>query len=117
MIETKLYRLKSGNKKEFFTNVLKNHNYHREKIVCFNMGEPKTNIDMHNKEYHVLDTTVFVNNYNSLKDPLLATTTVATITAGGNTKKDCREKIRIAKTLLEKLGGEKLLKKDIYLGK
>ena len=112
MIDTKFYTLKSGKKKEFFNNVLTNYRDQREDIVCFNPAEPETDEDKYLKEYHVRATTVFINDYDQSK-----TRNAVTITAWGETRKDLEEKVRAAKSLLEKLGEEELIERDILSGK
>ena len=107
MIDTKFYELKSRNKRRFFGNVLTNYHDQREDIVCFNPAEPQTDRDKHFKEYHVRATTVFINDDES------ETRNVVTITAWGETRKDLEEKVRAAKSLLEKLGEEELIERDI----
>jgi hypothetical protein len=111
MIDTEFYILKSGKKKEFFNNVLSGYHNQRENIVCFNPGQPETEEDKYIKQYQILNTTVFINYYDGSENP------AAAITAWGETKEDLKEKVRTAKTLLEKLGGEKLIEKDILSGK
>jgi len=107
MIDTKFYTLKSGNKRRFFINVLSNYYEQMEDIVCFNPAEPRTEEDKHLKEYHLRETTVFVNDESEKNQ------NIATITAWGETREDLEKKVMTAKTLLEKLGGEELIEKDI----
>jgi hypothetical protein len=112
MIDTKFYELKSRNKRRFFSNALSKYHDQREDIVCFNPAEPQTDSDKHNKEYHIRATTVFINDYNESENPI-----VATITTWGETREDLEEKVKAAKTLLEKLGEEELIERDILSGK
>ena len=107
MIDTKFYTLKSGKKKEFFNNVLSNYHDQREDIVCF---DPK---DDNYYLYHVFGTTVFINDSPKPKTRDIVTT----ITAWGETEEDLEEKVRAAKILLEKLGEEELIERDILSGK
>ena len=114
MIDTKFYTLKSGNKKEFFNNVIKNYHNQRGDICSF--SDPT---DANYYLYHVFETTVFINNdpIPKTRDIVTATrNTVATITVWGKTEKDLEEKVRATKTLLEKLGGEELIERDIRSG-
>ena len=107
MIDTKFYMLKSGKKKEFFNNVLTNYHDQREDIVLFDRADDNYYL------YHVFETTVFINDSPKLKTRDIVTT----ITVWGETEKDLEEKVKDAKTLLEKLGEEELIEKDIRSGK
>jgi len=114
MIDTKFYKLKSKDKRMFFNNVLSKYHDQRKDIVCLNPGQPETDEDKYLKRYHVMATTVCINNY---PEPKTKNNIVTTITTWGETREDLEEKVKAAKTLLEKLGGEELIERDILSGK
>lgn len=102
-IDTKFYRTEKDEEQgSFYSRLLTRFgDYQGREIVCFNCGQPETEKDHWTKEYHVLDTTVYVNKKPSAK--------AATITGRP-------EAIEEAKSFLERITEMELHEVDVLAG-